>query len=491
MNRVKQAGGPAGAGLVLLLLAGTIWFGWVDWPAIRRWATGYALALALAAGGVALVAAGLVRGMARRRENRRRPPLSWGAIALGIALVLGVAWGATSWLLDQAGNAKDPAAARVDAVKTGLGIGAGTGGVLALLLAVRRQWHQEVTDADTTHDATERRVTELYTKAAEQLGSDKAPVRLAGLYAMERLAQDNPGQRQTIVNVLCAYLRMPYTPPPATPPRPVPAPIRPSRPHRMTPASRPTNSDQHRQAVLEREVRLAAQRILATHLRPGDDPDNPVDTFWRSIDIDLTNATLIDFTFSNCTTHTGRFDEATFTGNATFREATFTRGATFRKATFTRDATFDQATFTRGATFREATFTRGAWFHGATFTGGTTFDEATFTGGATFDEATFTGGAAFRRATFTRGATFDDATFTGKARFDQATFTRGATFREATFTRDATFDGATFYVGSNFELATVRGSLSLTGVADKTAAEILTGLGRQKAPNTPEEGLSE
>jgi hypothetical protein len=35
----------------------------------------------------------------------------------------------------------------VEAIKTGLSIGAGTGGVFALLLAVRRQWHQELTAA--------------------------------------------------------------------------------------------------------------------------------------------------------------------------------------------------------------------------------------------------------------------------------------------------------------------------------------------------------
>ena len=63
----------------------------------------------------------------------------------------------------------------------------------------------------TDRDATERRITELYTKAVEQLGSDKAPVRLGGLYALERLAQDNPAHRQTIVNVICAYLRMPFS----------------------------------------------------------------------------------------------------------------------------------------------------------------------------------------------------------------------------------------------------------------------------------------
>jgi hypothetical protein len=87
----------------------------------------------------------------------------------------------------RASRANDVPAARIEAIKTGLGIGAGTGGGFALLLAVRRQWHQEVTGASTEHDATERRVTELYTKAVEQLGSDKAPVRLGGMYALERL----------------------------------------------------------------------------------------------------------------------------------------------------------------------------------------------------------------------------------------------------------------------------------------------------------------
>ena len=80
------------------------------------------------------------------------------------------------------------------------------------MLAFRRQHHQEIATVLTDLDATERRITELYTKAVEQLGNDKAPVRLGGLYALERLAQDNPAHRQTIVNVICAYLRMPFPP---------------------------------------------------------------------------------------------------------------------------------------------------------------------------------------------------------------------------------------------------------------------------------------
>jgi hypothetical protein len=78
------------------------------------------------------------------------------------------------------------------------------------MLAFRRPHHQEIATVLSDLDATERRVTELYAVAVEQLGSDKAPVRLRGLYALERLAQDNPAHRQTIVNVICAYLRTPF-----------------------------------------------------------------------------------------------------------------------------------------------------------------------------------------------------------------------------------------------------------------------------------------
>ena len=48
-----------------------------------------------------------------------------------------------------------------------------------------------------------------YQEAASQLGHAKAPVRLAGVYAMALLADDWEQQRQQCVDVLCAYLRMP------------------------------------------------------------------------------------------------------------------------------------------------------------------------------------------------------------------------------------------------------------------------------------------
>ena len=220
-------------------------------------------------------------------------------LAAAAAVVI-VAVVVTTWLLTIAGHAKpgtDRANARLDAVRTGLAAGAGAGAAVGLMLAFRRQHHQEIATDLTDRDATERRITELYTKAVEQLGNDKAPVRLGGLYALERLAQDNPAHRQTIVNVICAYLRMPFSPTaPASKPEPE-ATEDPGEPAAETETRTDGIGDTWQQ---ERQVRLTAQRILAEHLRddrPKDQrsTDPPSPRFWPGIRLDLAGATLIDF----------------------------------------------------------------------------------------------------------------------------------------------------------------------------------------------------
>ena len=57
-------------------------------------------------------------------------------------------------------------------------------------------------------------LNERFATAADQLGSDKPAVRLAGVYAMAVLADDWEANRQTCVDAPCAYLRMPYEPDP-------------------------------------------------------------------------------------------------------------------------------------------------------------------------------------------------------------------------------------------------------------------------------------
>ena len=61
---------------------------------------------------------------------------------------------------------------------------------------------------EATFTLTEQgQVTERYTKAIEQLGSEKLDVRMGGIYALERIARDSPRDHPTVMEVLAAFIR--------------------------------------------------------------------------------------------------------------------------------------------------------------------------------------------------------------------------------------------------------------------------------------------
>lgn len=264
-----------------------------------------------------------------------------------------------------------------DAVKIALTVVAGVGGVVALVVAYRRQRLNEASEAREQGKA----MTDRFGAAAEQLGADQSAVRMAGAYAMARLADDWPRQRQTCIDVLCGYLRMPHAP--------------------KAPEDEQTLAVWQR----EREVRQTVLRLIGGHLR-----DDAIES-WRGHDLDFTGA-VID--------------------QADFRGARFTGGdIIFLNAVFTgygrEQVVFDDVEFAEGSS---------VYFRLAEFRGGhVRFDRAVFSGGwVTFDGARFTGAeVSFRQARFTGGEVrFEDAEFAGGiVDFTGATFT-GSTvdFRE-------------------------------------------------------------
>jgi hypothetical protein len=59
-----------------------------------------------------------------------------------------------------------------------------------------------------THELTEQgQVTDRYTKAIEQRGSEKLDVRIGGIYALERVARDSARDHPTVMEVLTAFIR--------------------------------------------------------------------------------------------------------------------------------------------------------------------------------------------------------------------------------------------------------------------------------------------
>lgn len=55
--------------------------------------------------------------------------------------------------------------------------------------------------------AQDKQITERFTKAVEQLGSDNISIRLGGIYALERIANDSEKDHWTIMEVLTAFVR--------------------------------------------------------------------------------------------------------------------------------------------------------------------------------------------------------------------------------------------------------------------------------------------
>jgi hypothetical protein len=328
------------------------------------------------------------------------------------------------------------------------------------LVVTYRTYQQNRAEQDRTYER------ELYAKAVEQLGHEKAPVRLGALYSLERLAEDKPERRQIIVDVICAYLRMPFSP---TPPvsKSEQETIEDSGERGTQPEMTDGNGDTWRQ---ERQVRLTAQRILGEHLRDdrlrdrhSTDPPNP--RFWPGIRINLADATLIDINLQDGVVADSDFRGATFTGNVVLDTTTFTCDALFDGATFTGDAScvkttfggramFANATFSGGALFLGVTFSDNAGFGGATFNGGVRFDEANFNDSAWFTTAIFNEGAVFNGAAFNGSAWFDGATVKDVASFDGATFNGSARFDKTTFNDDALFSGVTFGGEAGFSDAT-------------------------------------
>ncbi|MEA5362431.1 pentapeptide repeat-containing protein [Amycolatopsis sp., V23-08] len=346
----------------------------------------------------------------------------------------------TLWLLLVLFGTGTPAdQARLDVFRATGNVVLGAGGAVALLLAARRQRlgeldlrrkeaelaqrdhaqdhveqvaadnraHQLRLADDAAVDAVERRITELYTKAADQLGSEKAPIRLAGLYALERLAQNTPGQRQTIVNLLCAYLRLPYTLPDGAH-RPPWSSLRSPEPGQSTAseAGDPANEQ-------ELEVRQTAQRVLADHLFPGDDPRVERAEYWPGITLNLTGALLCHFDFRGCRMGNARFGGARFAGWTRFQDVRFDGYAVFGGAIFDRTANFTRTRFHGSALFRGARFRNGAMFDGAEFSGDALFGGVrTVDGAASPDGAVFGGLVSFAGATFGQGVVLEHAQVT-------------------------------------------------------------------------------
>ncbi|MFG1713221.1 pentapeptide repeat-containing protein [Micromonospora sp. NPDC049203] len=211
----------------------------------------------------------------------------------------------------------------------------------------------------------DRLFTDRFTKASEQLGHEAAAVRLAGMYALARIADDSERDRETCMKVICAYLRMPFDP-----------------------AALDVD-------LAERNVRITALSLVEERLRPSHAH------FWRDADVDLSGAALIGAAFSGAVLHKAVFVDANFYDSALFGVTTFKWRAFFDRATFHCRVWFGHSKFHDQVSFKDARFLFEARFNQAHFLSAVTFfDGAQFFAETNFSYAKFTPSASFKNVHF-------------------------------------------------------------------------------------------
>ena len=225
---------------------------------------------------------------------------------------------------------------------------------------------------------------ERYTKAVEQLGDEKAPIRMGGVYTLVGLVDEwleekslSDDERfkegQVIINNLCAYIRSPFT---------------------LTsyydelsedaPSLEGSYKDKKEEfyvdkAILDSEADVRLSIIKEIHDRiQGPDKNTP--GAWSDFEYDFSGSTFfypVDLTKSYYTKPVN-FSGSTYQGWADFRGSTYKDGADFRGSTYKGWAYFSRSTYKGWADFTDSTYKSGADFRGSTYENETDFSGSIF-----------------------------------------------------------------------------------------------------------------
>ena len=297
---------------------------------------------------------------------------------------------------------------------------------------------------------------ERYTKAVEQLGDEKAPIRMGGVYTLVGLVDEwleekslSDDERfkegQVIINNLCAYIRSPFT----------------LASHydelsEDAPSLEGIYKDKKEEfyvdkAILDSEADVRLSIIKEIHDRiQGPDKNTP--GAWSDFEYDFSGSTFfypIDLTNSYYAKPIN-FSGSTYQALAYFTDSIYQGGANFSRSTYQALAYFTDSIYQGGAYFTDSIYQGGAYFRGSTYQALADFSRSTYQGGADFTGSAYQGGADFRGSTYQALAYFSRSTYQALAYFSHSAYQGGAYFRGSTYQSRAYFSRSTYKSGADF-----------------------------------------
>ena len=249
---------------------------------------------------------------------------------------------------------------------------------------------------------------ERYTKAVEQLGDEKAPIRMGGVYTLVGLVdewledesiekyEDRLKEGQVIINNLCAYIRSPFT-------------LASHYDELSNPTPKGIYKDKKEKfyadkAILDSEADVRLSIIKEIHDRLQD-PDKNTPGAWSDFEYDFSGSTFfypIDLT------------------NSYYAKPINFSGSTYKDWVY-----FSRSTYKDVADFTDSTYQGGADFSRSTYKSWANFRRSTYKGWADFRRSTYKGWADFRRSTYENetdfsGSIFYQETYFGEDRYSNS-----------------------------------------------------------------------
>ena len=292
---------------------------------------------------------------------------------------------------------------------------------------------------------------ERYTKAVEQLGDEKAPIRMGGVYTLVGLVdewledksiekyEDRLKEGQVIINNLCAYIRSPFT---------------------LTsyydelsedaPSLEGSYKDKKEEfyvdkAILDSEADVRLGIIKEIHNRLQD-PEINTPGAWSDFEYDFSGSIFfysVDLTNSYYTKYVN-FSGATYQDRANFRGSTYQGRANFRNSTYQKETNFDDSAY-QWVDFRNSTYHSWVDFRNSTYEGEAVFDGSTYRDWANFRNSIYQALADFSRSTYQAWADFSSSTYQALANFSRSTYQGWADFSRSTYENETDFSGSIFY----------------------------------------------
>ena len=308
---------------------------------------------------------------------------------------------------------------------------------------IKKQQQQFEANAFKERKAERR---ERYTKAVEQLGDEKAPVRMGGVYTLvglvdEWLEEENLSEPerlkegQVIINNLCAYIRSPFT---------LASHYDELSQDSPTPEGIYKDKEQEfyaDKATLDSEADVRLGIIKEIHNRLQGSEENTPGT-WSDFEYDFSGSTFfypIDLTNSYYAKPIN-FSGSTYQGWAGFGDSTYQGGAYFGGSTYKSEAYFGGSTYQGWADFTSSTYQGWADFRRSTYQGRAGFSGSTYKSGAGFSGSTYKSGADFGNSIYQEGwADFTGSTYQGRANFSRSTYNNVADFSGSIFCSDIYF----------------------------------------------------